>query len=108
MAAAWTNATGQDEVSRCDFVAHSPEWYLFQYRPWAERREVVHVDVTSVCGHRQAATPASFEAENLAVVAAPRFQDGVGRWRVDSVISGHPLHHRHGSGEDRGRPGARD
>jgi hypothetical protein len=91
MAVAWTNATGQDWVGRCDFAAHSPEWYLFHYRPWAQRLQVVHIGVTSVSVHWEAVTPAKFEGENLAVLAASRFHDGVGQWWVDNVISVVPM-----------------
>jgi len=91
MAVAWTNATGQDWVGRCDFAAHSPEWYLFHYRPWTQRPEVEHIGVTSVSVHWQAVTPANFEGENLAVLAASRFHDGVGQWWVDNVISVIPM-----------------
>jgi len=87
MAAAWTNATGQDWVSRCDFAAHTPEWYLFHYRPWRPRPECVHVGVTAMCGHWQTVTPAKFEGESLAVLVASRFHDGVGQWWVENVIS---------------------
>ena len=87
MAVAWSNATGQDWVSRCDFAAHAPEWYLFHYRPWAAQPECVHVGVTAMCRHWMTVTPASFKGENLAVLAATRFRDGVGQWWVDNVIS---------------------
>jgi len=87
MAVAWSNATGQDWVSRCDFAAHAPEWYLFHYRPWTAQPECVHVGVTAMCRHWMAVTPAMFEGDNLAVLAATRFRDGVGQWWVDNVIS---------------------
>jgi hypothetical protein len=87
MALAWTTATGQDWVSRCDFAAHTPEYYLFHYRPWAPRPSVVHIGVNAMCGHWEAVSPAKFEGENLAVLAAARFHDGVGQWWVNEVIS---------------------
>jgi len=87
MAVAWTNATGQDWVSKCDFAAHTPEHYLFHYRPWSPSPMVVHIGVNSMCSHWQAVTPASFEGDNLAVLAATRFRDGVGQWWIDEVIS---------------------
>jgi len=87
MAVAWTNATGQDWVGKCDFAAHTPEYYLFHYRPWARPPQVVHVGVNAMCAHWQAITPASFEGDNLAVLAAARFHDGVGQWWIDEVIS---------------------
>jgi len=87
MAVAWTNATGQDWVGKCDFAAHTPEYYLFHYRPWLWPPQVVHVGVTAVCGHWQSVTPAAFEGDNLAVLAATKFRDGVGQWWVDEVIS---------------------
>jgi hypothetical protein len=87
MAVAWSNATGQDWVSKCDFAAHTPEYYLFHYRPWRERPSVVHIGVNSMCDHWMAVTPASFEGENLAVLAASKFHDGLGQWWIDEVIS---------------------
>ena len=87
MAVAWTTATGQDWVGRCDFAAHTPEYYLFHYRPWSPRPAVVHVGVNAMCEHWQSVTPAKFEGENLAVLAAARFHDGVGQWWIDEVIS---------------------
>ncbi|MBM4039915.1 MAG: hypothetical protein FJ290_15530 [Planctomycetes bacterium] len=87
MAVAWSNATGQDWVSKCDFAAHAPEWYLFHYRPWASGFECVHVGVTAMCRHWMTVTPASFEGDNLAVLVASRFRDGVGQWWIDNVIS---------------------
>lgn len=87
MAVAWTNATGQDWVTRCDFAAHTPEYYLFHYRPWVWPPQVVHLGVTAMCGHWQSVTPAKFQGENLAVLAATRFHDGLGQWWVDQVIS---------------------
>ena len=87
MAVAWSNATGQDWVGRCDFAAHAPEWYIFHYRPWAPQPECVHVGVTAMCRHWMTVTPASFEGDNLAVLVATRFRDGLGQWWVDNVIS---------------------
>jgi len=86
-AVAWSNATGQDWVSRCDFAAQSPAWYLYHYRPWSEGLSVVHIGVTAMCAHWETLTPAKFEGENLAVLAATRFRDGVGQWWVKEVIS---------------------
>jgi len=77
----------QDWVARCDFAAHAPEWYLFHYRPWAAQPECVHVGVTAMCRHWMTVTPASFEGDNLAVLIASRFRDGVGQWWIDNVIS---------------------
>jgi hypothetical protein len=45
MAVAWSSATGQDWVRKCDFAAHTPEYYLFHYRPWVWPPQVVHVGV---------------------------------------------------------------
>ncbi|HUT32607.1 MAG TPA: heparinase II/III family protein [Planctomycetota bacterium] len=87
MAVAWSNATGQDWVSKCDFAAHAPEWYLFHYRPWAARVECVHVGVTAMCAHWMTVTPATFDGDDLAVLVATRFRDGVGQWWIDNVIS---------------------
>ncbi|HPD16784.1 MAG TPA: heparinase II/III family protein [Planctomycetota bacterium] len=87
MAVAWSNATGQDWVSKCDFAAHTPEWYLFHYRPWAPSPMVVHIGVNAMCGHWMSVTPACFEGDSLAVLAATRFHDGLGQWWVDEVIS---------------------
>ena len=87
MAVAWTNATGQDWVAKCDFAAHAPAWYLFHYRPWEPRPACVHVGVTAMCRHWQTVTPAKFSGDDLAVLAAARFRDGVGQWWVDEVIS---------------------
>jgi len=87
MAAAWSTATGQDWVGRCDFAAHTPEYYLFHYRPWTPQPAAVHVGVNAMCGHWQTVTPAKFEGENLAVLAATRFRDGVGQWWINEVIS---------------------
>jgi len=86
-AVAWTNATGEDWVAKCDFAAQTPAWYLYHYRPWSKGLSVVHIGVTAMCGHWQTLTPAKFEGDNLAVLAATRFHDGVGRWWVDEVIS---------------------
>jgi len=87
MAVAWTNAAGQDWVRKCDFAAHTPEYYIFHYRPWTRPPQVVHVGVNAMCAHWQAITPASFEGDNLAVLAAARFHDGLGQWWIDEVIS---------------------
>lgn len=87
MAVAWSNATGQDWVGKCDFAAHTPEYYLFHYRPWAWPPQVVHIGVNAMCGHWEAITPAKFEGDNLAVLAAARFHDGVGQWWINEVIS---------------------
>lgn len=87
MAVAWTNATGQDLISQCDFAAHTPEYYLFHYRPWTREPQVVHIGVNAMCSHWEAVTPAKFEGDNLAVLAAARFHDGVGQWWVNQVIS---------------------
>jgi hypothetical protein len=87
MAVAWTNATGQDWVSKCDFAAHTPEYYVFHYQPWTPRLSVLHVGVNAMCEHWQALTPAMFEGENLAVLAAAKFHDGLGQWWTDEVIS---------------------
>ena len=87
MAVAWTGATGQDWVSKCDFAAHTPEYYIFHYRPWTWPPQVVHVGVNAMCAHWQSITPAKFEGDNLAVLAAARFHDGLGQWWVDQVIS---------------------
>lgn len=87
MAVAWSNATGQDWVGRCDFAAHAPAWYLFHYRPWAPQPECVHIGVTAMCRHWQTVTPATFEGDNLAVLVASRFRDGVGQWWISNVIS---------------------
>ncbi len=87
MAVAWTHATGQDLISQCDFAAHTPEYYLFHYRPWTGQPQVVHVGVNAMCSHWEAVTPAKFEGDSLAVLAAARFHDGVGQWWVDQVIS---------------------
>ena len=87
MAVAWTSATGQDWVKRCDFAAHTPEYYVFHYRPWTWPPQVVHLGVNAMCGHWQSITPAKFEGENLAVLAATTFHDGLGQWWVDQVIS---------------------
>jgi len=87
MAVAWSNATGQDWVSRCDFAAHAPEWYLFHYRPWAAQPEGVHIGVAAMCRHWMTVTPACFEGDSLAVLVASRFGDGVGQWWIDNVIS---------------------
>ena len=86
MAIAWSHATGQDWIGRCDFAAHSPEYYLFHYRPWAWP-QVEHIGVNAMCGHWEAVTPAKFAGDNLAVLAATRFRDGVGQWWVNDVIS---------------------
>jgi hypothetical protein len=87
MAVAWTNATGQDRVSKCDFAAHTPEYYIFHYRPWTWPPQVVHVGVNAMCAHWQAITPAKFEGDNFAVLAASRFHDGLGQWWIDEVVS---------------------
>ena len=87
MAVAWSNATGQDWAKKCDFAAHTPEYYLFHYRPWAWPPQVAHVGVNAMCGHWQAITPACFEGDNLAVLAASRFRDGLGQWWIDEMIS---------------------
>ena len=87
MAVAWSNATGRDWVSRCDFAAHTPEWYLFHYRPWVARPSCVHVGVTAMCSHWQAVSPAKFQGDSLAVLVASRSHDGVGQWWIDEVIS---------------------
>jgi len=87
VAVAWSNATGQDWVKRCDFAAHTPEYYLFHYRPWAWPPQVVHIGVNAMCGHWEAVTPAKFDGDSLAVLAASRFHDGLGQWWIDEVIS---------------------
>jgi len=87
MAVAWSNATGQDWISRCDFAAHTPEYYVFHYRPWTWPPQVVHVGVNAMCAHWQSITPAKFEGDNLAVLAASRFHDGLGQWWTEEVIS---------------------
>jgi hypothetical protein len=87
MAVAWSNATGQDLVSQCDFAAHTPEYYIYHYRPWTPGLSVVHLGVNAMCSHPEALMPAKFEGENLAVLAAARFHDGLGQWWVDNVIS---------------------
>ncbi len=87
MAVAWTNATGQDWVGKCDFAAQAPAWYLFHYRPWVKRPSCAHVGVTAMCNHWQTVTPAKFQGDNLSVLAAARFHDGLGQWWVDEVIS---------------------
>jgi len=87
MAAAWSHATGQDWVSKCDFAAHTPAWYVYHYRPWQRAPSVVHIGVTSACSHWQAVTPAKFGGDNLTVLAATTFKDGLGQWWVDNVIS---------------------
>jgi len=87
MAVAWTNATGHDWVAKCDFAAHAPEWYLFHYRPWDEQLSCVHVGVTAMCRHWMTVTPATFDGDDLAVLVATRFRDGVGQWWIDHVIS---------------------
>ena len=74
-------------MGKCDFAAHTPEWYLFHYRPWIWPPQVVHIGVNAMCSHWEAITPANFEGDNLAVLAATRFHDGLGQWWVDSVIS---------------------
>jgi len=86
-ALAWTTATGQDWVGRCDFAAHTPAWYIFHYRPWEPAPACVHVGVTAMCRHWQTVTPAKFEGDNLAVLAASRFHDGLGQWWIRNVIS---------------------
>jgi heparin/heparan-sulfate lyase len=91
MAVAWSTATGQDWVSRCDFAAHAPEYYLYHYRPWGADPSVLHIGVNAMCGHWEALTPAKFEGENLAVLAAARFRDGVGQGWVDEVLSKIPM-----------------
>ena len=87
MAVAWSNATGQDWVQKCDFAAHTPEYFLFHYRPWAWPPQAVHIGVNAMCGHWEAITPAKFEGDNLAVLAAARFHDGLGQWWINEVIS---------------------
>lgn len=87
MAVAWSNATGQDWVGKCDFAAHTPEYYLFHYLPWFPTPHLAHIGVTSMCTHFEAVMPSKFEGENLAVLAAAKFHDGVGQWWVDNVIS---------------------
>ena len=87
MAVAWSNATGQDWVRKCDFAAHTPEYYIFHYRPWTWPPQVVHVGINAMCAHWEAITPAKFEGDNLAVLAAARFRDGLGQWWIDEVIS---------------------
>jgi len=87
MAVAWSNATGQDWVSRCDFAAHTPEYYIFHYRPWTWPPQVAHIGVNAMCAHWQSITPAKFEGDNLAVLAAAKFHDGLGQWWTDEVIS---------------------
>jgi hypothetical protein len=87
MAVAWSNATGQDWVSTCDFAAHTPEYYLFHYRPWTWPPQAVHIGVNAMCGHWEAIAPAKFEGDNLAVLAATRFYDGVGQWWINEVIA---------------------
>lgn len=87
MAVAWSNATGQDWVSKCDFAAHTPEYYIFHYRPWTWPPQVVHVGVNAMCAHWQSITPAKFEGDNLAVLAAAKSHDGLGQWWTDKVIS---------------------
>jgi hypothetical protein len=87
MAVAWSNATGQDWVRKCDFAAHTPDYYLFHYRPWTWPPQVVHLGVNAMCGHWEAITPAKFEGDNLAVLAAAKFHDGLGQWWTDEVIS---------------------
>jgi len=86
MAVAWSNATGQDWVSKCDYAAHGPEWYLFHYRPWTAKPEVVHVGVTAQCGQWSSVLPSGFSGENLAVLVAAKFHDGLGQWWVDNVF----------------------
>ncbi len=87
MALAWTTATGLDWVGRCDFAAHTPSWYIYHYRPWEGQPACVHVGVTAMCRHWQTVTPAKFGGENLTVLAARRFRDGLGQWWVREVIS---------------------
>jgi hypothetical protein len=87
MALAWTTATGQDWVSKCDFAAHTPEWYIFHYRPWEPVPACVHVGVTAMCRHWQTIAPAKFEGDNLTVLAATRFHDGLGQWWIRHIIS---------------------
>jgi tetratricopeptide (TPR) repeat protein len=86
-AVAWSNATGQDWVSKCDFAAHTPEYYLFHYRPWLWPPQVVHIGVNMTCSSWDDVIPAMSEGDNLAVLAAARFHDGLGQWWVDQVIS---------------------
>jgi hypothetical protein len=87
MAVAWSNATGQDWISKCDFAAHTPEYYIYHYRPWTWPPQVVHIGVNAMCAHWQSITPAKFQGDNLAVVAATKFHDGLGQWWTDEVIS---------------------
>lgn len=87
MAVAWSSATGQDWVSKCDFAAHTPEYYIYHYRPWTWPPQVVHIGVNAMCAHWESITPAKVEGENLAVLGAARFHDGLGQWWTDEVIS---------------------
>ncbi|MBN1674639.1 MAG: heparinase II/III family protein [Kiritimatiellae bacterium] len=87
MAVAWTHATSQDWVSKCDFAAHTPAWFIYHYRPWLSSPSVVHVGVTAMCSHWQATTPEKFSGDDLTVLAATTFKDGLGQWWVDNVIS---------------------
>ncbi len=48
----------QDLISQCDFAAHTPEYYLFHYRPWTGQPQVVHVGVNAMRSHWEAVTPA--------------------------------------------------
>ena len=86
-AVTWSVATGLDVVSQCDYAAHTPSYYVYHYRPWAARPQVVHVGVNSMCGHWEAVTPAKFSGDDLAVLAATKFRDGLGQWWIDEVIS---------------------
>ena len=62
------------------------EWFTMAVA-WTHQPQVVHVGVNAMCGHWEAVTPAKFEGDNLAVLAAARFHEGVGQWWVDQVIS---------------------
>ncbi|MGB2821994.1 MAG: heparinase II/III family protein [Phycisphaerae bacterium] len=76
----WTNATGEDLISKSDFAHNTPAWYVYHYLPWQRGRQVIRIGVTMNPSHLEALTPRKHRAEDYVMLDITKTRNGLGQW----------------------------
>ncbi|KPL01519.1 MAG: hypothetical protein AMK75_04510 [Planctomycetes bacterium SM23_65] len=86
----WTQATGEDLISKSDFAHNTPAWYIYHYLPWQRGRQVIRIGVTMKPSHSHALTPRKWQGENYVMLDITRTKNGLGQWWQREFIGNWP------------------
>jgi len=89
----WSNATGEDLVSKSDFARQQPAWYVYHYLPWQKSREVIRVGVTMDVASSHTILPRNAQGESTVMLAVTQAKDGLGQWWHREYMGNSPVPH---------------